>query len=239
MKITQVKLGTISVPLRVPFKTALRTVDAVNDVIVEPVLLEMGEALLGSGAEIYRAEDTLNRMGYAYGAAAMNVFVIPSSIVITMEMPDGRMLTQTRRIRSANSNDFTRLDEINELSRAYCSRPFPVEELRRRLREITSQRISRKELLAGCILGAGAFTVFFGGNLMDGLSHKQLKKHSSHHIHLAIPIALIMPSASTPARRSACVSRSAPEIVSPRRKSRIAFVIIIPGIRSMMSPIIT
>ncbi len=35
MKITEVKLGLISVPLRVPFKTALRTVNSVEDVIVE------------------------------------------------------------------------------------------------------------------------------------------------------------------------------------------------------------
>lgn len=35
MKITQVRLGKISVPLRVPFKTALRSVDSVEDVIVE------------------------------------------------------------------------------------------------------------------------------------------------------------------------------------------------------------
>ncbi len=35
MKITEVKLGRISVPLRVPFKTALRTVNSVEDVIVE------------------------------------------------------------------------------------------------------------------------------------------------------------------------------------------------------------
>lgn len=35
MKITEVKLGRISVPLRVPFKTALRSVDSVEDVIVE------------------------------------------------------------------------------------------------------------------------------------------------------------------------------------------------------------
>ena len=35
MKITEVKLGRISVPLRVPFKTALRTVKSVEDVIVE------------------------------------------------------------------------------------------------------------------------------------------------------------------------------------------------------------
>ena len=35
MKITEVKLGKIAVPLRVPFKTALRTVACVNDIIVE------------------------------------------------------------------------------------------------------------------------------------------------------------------------------------------------------------
>ncbi|HBF76326.1 MAG TPA: dipeptide epimerase, partial [Clostridiaceae bacterium] len=35
MKITEVKLGILSVPLRVPFKTALRTVNSVEDVIIE------------------------------------------------------------------------------------------------------------------------------------------------------------------------------------------------------------
>ena len=35
MKITDVRLGTLSVPLRVPFKTALRSVSSVEDVIVE------------------------------------------------------------------------------------------------------------------------------------------------------------------------------------------------------------
>ncbi len=35
MKITEVRIGRISVPLRTPFKTALRTVNSVEDVIVE------------------------------------------------------------------------------------------------------------------------------------------------------------------------------------------------------------
>ena len=35
MKITNIRLGKISVPLKVPFKTALRTVSSVEDVIVE------------------------------------------------------------------------------------------------------------------------------------------------------------------------------------------------------------
>lgn len=40
------------------------------------IFLDMGDALLNSGAEIFRVEDTLNRMGYACGAAQMNVSVI-------------------------------------------------------------------------------------------------------------------------------------------------------------------
>lgn len=35
MKITKIRIGEISVPLRTPFKTALRTVDSVEDIIVE------------------------------------------------------------------------------------------------------------------------------------------------------------------------------------------------------------
>ena len=35
MRITRIRLGRISVPLRVPFKTALRSVDSVEDVVVE------------------------------------------------------------------------------------------------------------------------------------------------------------------------------------------------------------
>ena len=35
MKITEIRLGKISVPLRVPFKTALRSVNSVEDIIVE------------------------------------------------------------------------------------------------------------------------------------------------------------------------------------------------------------
>ena len=62
-------------------------------------ILIMGELMQTCGAEVFRVEDTLARMGKAYGVERMNVFVITSSIVITMELKDGRELTQTRRGR--------------------------------------------------------------------------------------------------------------------------------------------
>ena len=49
MKITDIKIGYISVPLTTPFKTALRTVKSVNDVIVE-VHTDIGNIGYGEAA---------------------------------------------------------------------------------------------------------------------------------------------------------------------------------------------
>lgn len=46
MKITGFRIGLVSARLRVPFKTALRTVDSVEDVIVE---LETSTGQIGRG----------------------------------------------------------------------------------------------------------------------------------------------------------------------------------------------
>ena len=73
------------------------------------IFLNMGEKLMGCGAEVKRVEDTLIRLGNAYGAVKMNVFVITSSIVVTMELPGGERITQTRRILGVGGTDFTRM----------------------------------------------------------------------------------------------------------------------------------
>ena len=103
------------------------------------IFLDMGDALLNSGAEIFRVEDTLNRMGYACGAAQMNVFVITSSIVITMEFPGEGARTQTRRIRESGGNDFTKLEQLNALSRKCCQEPMKVAELQEKIQEIVDK----------------------------------------------------------------------------------------------------
>ena len=52
-------------------------------------LLKMGEMLLGCGAEINRVEDTMTRLGRAYGAKRVDIFVITSDIVLTVLFGDG------------------------------------------------------------------------------------------------------------------------------------------------------
>lgn len=130
--------------------------------------LNLGEMMLRAGGEIKRVEDTLMRMGAAYGAEKMNVFVITSSIVVTMGLPDGRELTQTRRIMDESGTDFTKLEALNELSRSCCSSPMAVEELRKQI-EAVDKKPSQLQIWIGSAIGAGSFAMFFGGTLVDGI----------------------------------------------------------------------
>lgn len=143
--------------------------DALERELFLTTLLDFGEAMTTSGAEIYRVEDSMRRIGAAYGASSTDVFAITSSILLTVTMPDGQVATQSRRIRGGSANDFTRLNALNALSRAYCAEPFPIVQLSEQLHQITARRAHPVQLLLGSILAAGAFTVFFGGSAQDAI----------------------------------------------------------------------
>lgn len=132
-------------------------------------LLEMGDLLLDCGAEIGRVEDTLSRMGAAYGAASTDVFVIPSIISISMSFPGSESITETKRIHSYGNTDFYRLEKINAMSRECSSAAIPLPELKQRLDKVANGRKPFPMVFWGSVLGGGAFAVFFGGSLWDGL----------------------------------------------------------------------
>lgn len=132
-------------------------------------LLNIGELLLQNGAEISRVEETISRMGMAYGAAEMQVFVITYSIVVSMKLPDGRMLTQTRRITRPAGTDFLRLEACNALSRRCCRAPLPLEELTAEVERIRTRPNSRLRIYGSSMLAVGSFTLFFGGGPADML----------------------------------------------------------------------
>lgn len=75
-------------------------------------ILDIGEAMLCSGAENFRLDDTLYRMCKSYGFERYDVFAIPSNIQITVKTPDGEFLTQIRHIESTGIN-YDRLDYLN------------------------------------------------------------------------------------------------------------------------------
>ena len=130
-------------------------------------ILDMGELLLTSGAEVMRVEDTLTRLCMVYGFAQADVFTITSSIVLTVRTPEGRALTQTRRIR-ARDTDLGRVERVNALSRRLCAGPLPPEKFRQAVEEVRNAPAYPDA--AQCAMYAvisAAFSVFFGGTLRD------------------------------------------------------------------------
>lgn len=142
-------------------------------------ILDMGEMLLSSGAEVKRVEDTLSRMGAACGAEKVNIFVITASIMATMEFSGGVRVTQIRRISRSPKYDFRRLEALNRLSRECCTGGLLRKSLHKggaggtvlekKLR-VWKQGENIRERYLGSLLVTGSFAVYFGGNLSDGLA---------------------------------------------------------------------
>lgn len=133
------------------------------------IFLDFGEAMMGAGGEIARIEDSIARMGTAYGAVKTNVFVITSSIELTMCFAQGGVVTRTRRIISPGNTDFEKLRKLNDLSRCCVASPLPVSQLRERVERICSKSAPRSKFYLGSILAAGGFALFFGGSILDAL----------------------------------------------------------------------
>lgn len=132
-------------------------------------MLDIGEAMLGSGADVHTVESVLSRMGKAYGAYKMNVLVITAVIIVTITLPGGVEKTMTRRITSEGSTDFDRLEALSKLCDRCCENPMPAQELRRNLNRIKGKPFPNLALYLGGALSAGGFAVFFGGTYLDGV----------------------------------------------------------------------
>ena len=134
------------------------------------IALDIGEGLLKSGAEIHRVEDAIEHICKAYGAAHVEVFSIQSLIVTAVRMPDGSYSSQSRRITNI-SNHLRCLEHYNRLSRDICKNTPDFSEVDKRIYEIKQKRNYLFSLIViGYAFAAGAFAVFFGGSLRDGLA---------------------------------------------------------------------
>ena len=127
--------------------------------------MDIGELMLISGAEVHRVEDSMNRICHALGADRVDVFIITSSMILTVHCPDGYVHTQTRRIKSLGT-DFHKLDKLNQLSRRICSEKMSLEQIQDEIAAIRKSKVYPFWL--ECVTYAtiaGGFTLFFGGDL--------------------------------------------------------------------------
>ena len=132
------------------------------------LLLDFGEAMIASGAEISRVEDSLNRIGASFGAVRTEVFAITASLVLTLRF-EKEEFTGSRRITSTGDTDFNKLRKLNELSRDCVEKKLSLPILEERLDEIRKMKPSPIKTYLGSAVAAGSFALFFGGGIWDGL----------------------------------------------------------------------
>lgn len=131
---------------------------------------ELGYELMLSGAEIYRAEDSVSRLLRAYGSDSGEVFAIPNCLIVSLMGDGDQPLTRIRRI-PPHGTDIDRLERCNSLCRRLC-RETPdcpaalalLEDLRRDSRGYTPLMA-----LTGYFVGAFGFCLFFGGNWAESV----------------------------------------------------------------------
>lgn len=129
--------------------------------------MDIGEQMLLCGAEVHRVEDSIERMCRAFGAERIDVFIITSSMVVTVFMNNGEKYTETRRI-TGNGTDMEKLHRLNQLSRKICEKKMSVSEIKNEFTKCVDSKPYPTWLVClsyGMI--AGAFTAFFGGEIQD------------------------------------------------------------------------
>ena len=123
---------------------------------------EMGYRLMKSGAEIYRVEESIQRLLQAYGAPRGEVFAIPNCLMVSLTSPDGRPVTQIRRMPT-HGTDIYLLEKYNGLCRRLCRETPAFEEALEQMEAITrTHRVySLPTQLAAHFLGCGMFSLFY------------------------------------------------------------------------------
>lgn len=130
---------------------------------------DLGHLLLSSGAEIYRVEESMNRLLDAYGVEHNDVFAIPNCIFVTITTPERETITKIRRVHR-RANNLDRVDRANDLCRRICREKPPVEAAAKEIRGIASRPVYGvwTQTVAFCLVSF-FFTLFWGGVLADAV----------------------------------------------------------------------
>ncbi len=127
-----------------------------------------GRLIMENGGETYRVEETITRMGRAFGFDEVESFAVPSGIIISYRKADGTIETAVKRVRKGPTN-LMRVDEVNAISRQMEESPLSCEEVMTRLKAIEgrSPLAGPRWRLAAVAMSSGGWALMFGGGLTD------------------------------------------------------------------------
>ncbi|MCR3759071.1 threonine/serine exporter family protein [Clostridium felsineum] len=126
-----------------------------------------GKILLQSGAEIYRVEETMNKICMSFNVQDAESFVTPTGIIISITGKDGKITSTIKRIQT-RTVDLEKISEVNDLSRLLQRKSLPLQEVEAKLKKIDNEKKhSDFFLITFSAIAAGFFTLIFGGTFRD------------------------------------------------------------------------
>ena len=129
------------------------------------VAKEAASLILANGGETYRAEDTANRIGRAFGYD-MDIIALPTGLTMTVSKGE-ESASSIARVRS-RTVDLTRLERVNSVSRALANHEMTLDEAARTLRDIAEAKSSGG--WSGILAAGGStalFALMFGGGWLE------------------------------------------------------------------------
>ena len=131
------------------------------------IACKIGINLLKSGAEVGRVEKTVTYICEAYGATKVDVFSLPTLILLSAEF-EGNDYTSKIKRNDTMSIDLYRIEKYNALSREITSKHLDLDEVDERIKEIENKKDYRLFFnILGSYCCAFGFAMFFGGTLLD------------------------------------------------------------------------
>ena len=129
--------------------------------------MQAGHILLENGAEIFRVEETIDRICHYYGIESGNAFVLSNGIFITSGNEREEIFAKVQHIPVSGVH-LNRVAAVNQLSREIVEGRYTIGEVRERLDEIRVMpgKTKTMQILASGV-GSACFCMLFGGNFMD------------------------------------------------------------------------
>lgn len=141
-----------------------------TDICHEQILnfaVHIGELMLKSGAETYRVEDTITRILRVHSFHAVETFVIPTGIMVTIEGDTFSLSTKVVRVKH-RSTRLDRVERLNQLSRDYVSGKISLDEGYALLNDIEHcHGYKRFTVITWVAVSCAFFAVMFGATLFE------------------------------------------------------------------------
>ena len=148
-----------------------KTTTTIEDTfILAEIAANAGAIMLANGAEIYRVEDTVERILKSKSYIKdVDVFSTFNVIIISFSYKD-KVHTNLRRVRS-RSNNLYYVDRVNTFSREFSAGKYTLEQALVEIDKIKkSEGIPRNLNIIGATLAAGAFSILLGAGYKEVLA---------------------------------------------------------------------